>query len=111
MSVKPENDAGVIALLRVMERETAQEEMLGALGMLMDIDDAYVRQESVVAGTDCAMSRIFDSTAYISVLEAIHHYETGSDDINNNDKLDMSETHKEIKSIDHNKCVLLFAGL
>ena len=55
--MKPEIDAGVIALLRVMERETAQEEMLGALGM--DIDDAYVRQRSKVAGTaPCLISQM-----------------------------------------------------
>ena len=34
MCLKPEN---------VMERETAQDEMLGALVELLDIDDAYVR--------------------------------------------------------------------
>ena len=50
-SVKPEIDAGVTTLLYDMERETAQMcmlegEMLGALGLLMDIDDAYVRQGS-----------------------------------------------------------------
>ena len=50
-SVKPEIDAGVTTLLYVMERETAQEEMLGALGKLIDIDDAYVRQGSKVART------------------------------------------------------------
>ena len=67
----------------------------------MDIDDAYVRQGSDVAGTDCAMSRISDLTACISVLEAIQHYITGSDDINNNDKVVMSEFFKEFKIIDH----------
>ena len=55
-SVKPEIDAGVTTLLYDMERETAQMcmlegETLGALGLLMDIDDAYVRQGSEVAGT------------------------------------------------------------
>ena len=47
-SVKPEIDAGVTTLLYNMERETAQmymleSEMLGALEVVMDIDDAYVR--------------------------------------------------------------------
>ena len=47
-SVKPEIDAGVTTLLYNMERETAQKymlesEMLGALELVMDIDDAYVR--------------------------------------------------------------------
>ena len=50
-SVKPEIDAGVTTLLYVMERETAQEERLGALWTLVNIDDAYVRQGSEVAGT------------------------------------------------------------
>ena len=39
MCLKPEN---------VMERETAQDKMLGALVELLDIDDAYVRQRSKV---------------------------------------------------------------
>ena len=56
MSKKPVRDAGVTTLLLCMERETAQMcmlegEMLGALGLLMDKDDAYVRQGSEVAGT------------------------------------------------------------
>ena len=54
------------------------------------------------------MSHISDSTTVYSVLEDIQHYITGSDDMNNNDKLDMSETHKEFKIIDHNKCVMIF---
>ena len=57
------------------------------------------------------MSRISDSTACISVLEDIQHSISGYDDMKYNDKLDMSETHKEYKIIDHKKCVLLFAGL
>ena len=87
--MKPEIDAGVIALLRVMERETAQEEMLGALGKLLDIDDAYVRQESFVAGTDCAMSRFSDSNEYISVVDSIQHDQTGSYDADIIDKVDI----------------------
>ena len=53
-SVKPEIDAGETALLYNMEREIAQKymlesEMLGALDVVIDIDDAYVRLESKVA--------------------------------------------------------------
>ena len=58
MPVKPESDAGAEALLHVMERETAQGEMLGALVKKLDIEDAYVRSESVVTVVDCAMSRL-----------------------------------------------------
>ena len=55
MPVKPESDAGVDALLRVMERETAQDKMLGALEKKLDIDDVYVRLGSLVAVINCAM--------------------------------------------------------
>ena len=74
MCLKPEN---------VMERETAQDEMLGALVELLDIDDAYVRPESVVADTDCAMSRGSDSNNCISMLKHIQHPGTGSRDYAN----------------------------
>ena len=60
MPVKLENDAGVEALLHVMERETTQVEMLGALEKKLDIEDAYARPESVDAVIDCAMSRVSD---------------------------------------------------
>ena len=82
-SVKPEIDAGVIALLYVMERETAQEEMLGALGMLMDIDDAYVRQGSEVAGTaPCLVS--LTRLVFIQCFKSYIMCRTGFGDINNN---------------------------
>ena len=53
-SVKPEVDAGENALLYNMEREIAQKymlesELLGALDVVIDIDDAYVRLGSKVA--------------------------------------------------------------
>ena len=92
-SGKPEI-AGVNALLRVMERVTAQAEMLGALGKLLDIDDAYVRQESFVAGTNCAMSRFSDSNEYISVVDSIQHDQTGSYDADIIDKVDTVEPFK-----------------
>ena len=104
-------DAGVIALLRVMERETAQEEMLGALGKLLDIDDAYVRQESFVAGTDCAMSRFSDSNEYISVVDSIQHDQTGSYDADIIDKVDTVEPFKESKTIDYNEIYMIGLAL
>jgi hypothetical protein len=55
---KLEIDAGVEVLLYVMERVTTQDEMLGALVKKLDIEDAYVRSESVVTVVDCAMSRL-----------------------------------------------------
>ena len=58
MPEKLEIDAGVEVLLYVMERVTTQDEMLGALVKKLDIEDAYVRSESVVTVVDCAMSRL-----------------------------------------------------
>ena len=55
---KLETDAGVEVLLYAMERVTTQDEMLGALVKKFDIEDAYVRSESVVTVVDCAMSRL-----------------------------------------------------
>ena len=55
---KLETDAGVEVLLYAMERVTTQDEMLGALVEKFDIEDAYVRSESVVTVVDCAMSRL-----------------------------------------------------
>ena len=55
---KLETDAGVEVLLYVMERVTTQDEMLGALVKKFDIEDVYVRSESVVTVVDCAMSRL-----------------------------------------------------
>ena len=58
MPEKLETDAGVEVLLYVMERVTTQDEMLGALVKKFDIEDVYVRSESVVTVVDCAMSRL-----------------------------------------------------
>ena len=58
MPEKLEIDAGVEVLLYVMERVTTQDEMLGALVKKLDIEDGYVRSESVVTVVDCAMSRL-----------------------------------------------------
>ena len=84
--LKPEN---------VMERETAQDEMLGALVELLDIDDAYVRPGSVVADSDCAMSAFSDSNEYISMLESIQHAQTGSYDDANIEDVDTVEPFKK----------------
>ena len=58
MPEKLEIDAGVEVLLYAMERVTTQAEMLGALVKKFDIEDVYVRSESVVTVVDCAMSRL-----------------------------------------------------
>ena len=84
-----------------MERETAQDEMLGALEKMVDIDDAYVRLGSVVAVIGCAMSHYSDGTNYISLAEATSQDETSSDDPDNIDKVDKIEASKIMKSIDH----------
>ena len=86
MPVKLEYDAGVEALLHVMERETTQNEKLGALEKELDIEDAYVRPESVVAVIDCAMSRGSDSSEDIFHVKAYTSPETSSyDDANTYD--------------------------
>ena len=103
MPVKLEYDAGVEALLHVMERETTQNEMLGALEKELDIEDAYVRPESVVAVIDCAMSRGSDSSKCISMLKHIQHPGTGSRDDANIYDLDTFEPFKSTKTIDNDE--------
>ena len=103
MPVKLEYDAGVEALLHVMERETTQNEMLGALEKELDIEDAYVRPESVVAVIDCAMSRGSDSSKCISMLKHIQDPGTGSSDDANIYDLDTFEPFKSTKTIDNDE--------
>ena len=79
----------------VMERETAQDKMLGALEKMVDIDDAYVRLWSVVAVIDCAMSAFSDSNEYISMLESIQHAQTGSYDDANIEDVDIRESQNQ----------------
>ena len=83
MIKKPVRDAGETTLLLCagdMERETAQMSMLergmlGTLGWLIHRDDAFVRQESDVAGTvPCQYS---NSTAIYFIIQASHSHGTG----------------------------------
>ena len=96
MPVKLEYDAGVEALLHVMERVTTQVEMLGALVKKLDIEDAYVRPESVVADIDYAMSCGSDSNNCISMLKHIQHAGTGSRDDANIYDVDTVEPFKSL---------------
>ena len=106
MPVKLENDAGVEALLHVMERETTQVEMLGALVKKLDIEDAYVRSESVVAVIDCAMSRVSDQNEDIFHVQAYTSPETSSydDDANTYDYVTF-DPFKSNKTIENNEVV------
>ena len=58
-----------------------------------------------------SLSRFSDSNEYISVVESIHHDETGSDDTNIIDKVDTVEPFKEAKTIDYNEIYMIGLAL
>ena len=86
-------DAGETTLLlcaSYMERrETAQLAMLGPLEWLSTEMMPYFRLGSNFA--PAAPCQGFSSTGYISVVEAKHHDETGSDDTDIIDKVDRKQ--------------------